>query len=247
MMSIMDLLFRREKTPREKSLVEAVKMITGKKPKNAAVYLLAMKHASTVQAYTEEGIKDCNERLEYLGDAILGAIVADFLFKKYPSKDEGFLTEIRSRIVSRDSLNKIAIKLGIDKLVEFDQKKKQASSFKSIYGDAMEAFLGAVYLDRGYDFCQKFIVKKLLLTHLDLEEIVENDSNYKSKLIEWSQKHNKEIRFVLLEDQPETRNHKQFVVRLDIDNEMVAQGIGFTKKKAEQDAARRACDILEIA
>jgi ribonuclease-3 len=243
-MNFFGILLGRAKSVREKDIEEAVRNITGKKPKNVSLYVLALRHSSA--AVTEGAFRDCNERMEYLGDAILGAIVADFLFMKFPSKDEGFLTEIRSRVVSRESLNRIAFKLGINDLVEFDHKKKNHSSYKSLYGDAMEAFIGAMYLDRGYEFCKKFIVKKLLLTHLDMGEVVENDQNYKSKLIEWSQKNGKEIKYTVMEDRPETKNHKQFVINLEVDGESLTQGIGFTKKKAEQDASRRACEILEI-
>jgi ribonuclease-3 len=243
-MGFLGLLFGREKNNREKEIAAAVKNITGKKPKNTSLYVLALRHSSV--AAKEGSFRECNERLEYLGDAILGAIVADFLFKKFPTKDEGFLTEIRSRVVSRESLNRIAIKLGISEMIEFDQRKKMQYNFKSIYGDAMEAFIGAMYLDRGYDFCKKFIVRKLLLTHLDMEEVVETDNNFKSKLIEWGQKNGKEIKFVILDNQPETKNHRQFVISLEVEGETVSQGIGYTKKKAEQDAARRACELLAI-
>jgi ribonuclease-3 len=135
--------------------------------------------------------------------------------------------------------------MGLDKLIDYDAKRKTAMSFKSIYGDAMEAFIGAIYLDRGFTFCQSFIVKEILLTHLDIEDIIETDTNYKSKLIEWSQRNNKFVRFETIEDKSTTQQ-KQFKVQVIIDDDSISKGAGFSKKNAEQDAARRACETLEI-
>jgi ribonuclease-3 len=229
---------------KDKLLITSIKNIVGYAPLNLDLFKLALIHSSAARE-NSDGFKESNERLEYLGDAILGVVVAEYLFKKFPYKDEGFLTEIRSRIVSRESLNNLARKIGLDDLVEFDTKRKTALSFKYLYGDAMEAFIGAVYLDRGFAFCRTFIIKKLIQTHLDMELIVTTDTNYKSKLIEWSQKNNKLVRFETLEEKGD--NHqKQFKVQVLIDDVMVSRGIGYSKKKAEQDAARRACEELEI-
>ena len=208
------------------------------------MFKLALVHTSIAKE-NKDGFKESNERLEYLGDAILGAVVAEYLFKRFPYKDEGFLTEIRSRIVSRESLNILARKIGLDDLVEYDAKRKSALSFKYLYGDAMEAFVGAIYLDRGFAFCRSFIIRKLLHTHLDLDVVISSDHNYKSKLIEWSQKNNKFVRFETMEEKT-SGNQKQFKVQVLIDDNTVSRGSGFSKKKAEQDAARRACETLEI-
>ncbi len=153
-----------------------------------------------LQRKIRSGFKESNERLEYLGDAVLGSIVAHFLFKRYPYKNEGFLTDIRSRIVSRASLGELSKKMGLDQIIEVDNKRKNAYSHKSLYGDAIEAFIGAVYLDKGFHFCQDFIVKRILLTHLDLQTIIETDKNYKSKLIEWAQKENRDVQFSISKD-----------------------------------------------
>jgi len=204
-----------------------------------------MKHTSVADE-NKVGFKESNERLEYLGDAILGAVVAEYLFKRYPFKDEGFLTEIRSRIVNRESLNQLAMKIGLSQLVEFEGKKRGAQSHKSIYGDAMEAFIGALYLDMGFHFCHRYIVKKLLMQHYDLHEIIDTTINFKSLIIEWAQKNNKEILFET--SKMEGRKHaRQFNVQLQIDGKNVAEGKGLSKKKAEQDAARKASEMLNLA
>jgi ribonuclease-3 len=224
-------------------LLSAIKNVTGYKPRTLSLFQLALVHSSV--AKEKSGFRESNERLEYLGDAILGAVVADYLFKRFPYKNEGFLTEVRSRIVSRESLDRLCRKMGLDKLIDYDAKRKNAMSFKSIYGDAMEAFIGAVYLDRGFTFCQNFIIKEILHTHLDIEDIIETDTNYKSKLIEWSQRNNKFVRFETIEEKGAAAQ-RQFKVQVLIDDEMIAKGAGFNKKNAEQDAARRACESLEI-
>jgi ribonuclease-3 len=228
----------------DKQLALAIKSITGYSPRSLNLFKLALIHSS--MAKEKDGFRESNERLEYLGDAILGAVIADYLFKRYPYKNEGFLTEIRSRIVSRESLDRLCRKMGIDKLVDYDVKRKNASSFKSIYGDAMEAFIGAVYLDRGFTFCQSFIIKDILHTYLDIETIIETDTNYKSKLIEWSQRNNKFVRFETVEDKNNS-HQRQFKVQVMINDDTISQGAGFSKKNAEQDAARRACEALEIS
>jgi ribonuclease III len=229
---------------RDRMIVKAVRQITGHRPGNLHLYRLALLHSSMAKE-NRDGYRESNERLEYLGDAILGAVVAEFLFKKYPYKDEGFLTEIRSRIVSRESLDRLAKKIGLDALVDFDSRRKSALSYKYIYGDAMEAFVGAVYLDRGYIACRRFIVKKLLANHYDMEEVVETDTNYKSRLIEWGQRNSKKIRFEVVNERASGPN-RQFKVNLWLDEELAAKGLGFSKKKAEQDAARKACEQFSI-
>ena len=154
-------------------------------------------------------LKLSNERLEYLGNAILGAVVAELLFQKFPFKDEGVLTEIRSRIVNRESLNNLGEKIGINNIVEFDAHKKTSLSHKSLYGDALEALIGAIYLDKGFIACKKFIIKKLFAHHLDLDEIIKDDPNFKSRIIEWAQKQNNELKFETAEIKTE-KNYKEF-------------------------------------
>ncbi len=231
-------------TEKDKKIIRAVRNIVGAAPLNIELYKLAMKHTS-IAKINEKGFKESNERLEYLGDAILGAVVAEYLFKKYPYKGEGFLTEIRSRIVNRESLNRLANRIGLSQLVEFDGKKKSKATHKSLFGDAMEAFIGAVYLDKGFPFCKRFIIRKLILQHYDLQEIIRNTNNFKSTIIEWCQKYNKKIDFNVMEEIG-AKHKKQFKVKLSIDDVDVSEGFGLSKKKAEQDAARKACEQLGV-
>lgn len=245
----MPLIFRklfslfRKYSEDEKRLIGAIQRIVGSKPLNLKLYQLATKHSS--MARKEKGIKESNDRLEYLGDAILGSVVAEYLFSKFPYKNEGFLTEIRARIVNRDSLNSLARKIGVVDIVEFNVNRKHNYSFKSLYGDTLEALVGAVYLDRDYDFTRKFIINKLLMNHVDLQGIVQNNPNYKSKVIEWAHKENKDVRFEILEVKGEKHN-KEFVAQVYLDSKPLGKGSGFSKKKAEQDAAQKSCKILKI-
>lgn len=231
-------------TEDEKRLVASIKMIVGSKPFNLKPYKIATQHTSVAKS-VKKGFKESNERLEYLGDSVLGMVVADYLFQKYPFKDEGFLTEIRSRIVSRDSLNQLARTIGVPQIVKYDGRRKTPNSHKSLYGNTLEALVGAVYIDRGFEASRKFIIKKLLLPHFDIEELISTTRNYKSKLIEWTQKNSK----VSVFDHIETidKGHfKEFVIQVKIDSEPIAKGHGLSKKKAEQDAAREACIVLEL-
>jgi ribonuclease-3 len=231
-------------TKYEKRLAASIKHMVGSKPFNLVLYKLAIKHASASEE-SINGMKISNERLEYLGDAILGAVVAEFLFIKFPFRDEGFLTETRSRMVNREALNQIALKIGLSKIIEEEYKGRNLSSHKSLYGDALEAMVGAVYLDRGYHFCKKFILKRIII-HFDLDSIINTTSNFKSKVIEWSQKESIEVDFRTVSVSGNQR-FKEFAVDLYINNEIVATGKGATKKKAEQEAAKNACEILNIA
>jgi ribonuclease-3 len=208
------------------------------------LFKLALKHSS-IANQKGEGYKESNERLEYLGDAFLGAVIAEYLFKKFPYKDEGFLTEIRSRLVNREALNNLAVKVGIPKIIEFDTTKKTSLSHKSIYGDTLEAFVGAVYLDRGFEFCRKFILSKLILPHFDIDQIVQNNFNYKSIVIEWAQKESKEVRFEIIEEKGNS-HFKEFTAQVFINDEPLSIGHGFSKKKAEQNAAFKSCEKLDI-
>ncbi len=228
----------------EKRLSASIKMIVGSKPFNLKPYQIAVQHTSVAKS-VKKGFKESNERLEYLGDAVLGMAVADYLFKKFPFKDEGFLTELRSRIVSRDSLNNVARTIGVPQIVQFDKKRKTPNSHKSLYGNALEALIGAIYIDKGFQFTKRFIFKKLLQPHFDLEEIINTTKNYKSKLIEWSQKNAKTPSFDHIETK-DKGHFKEFIVQVLIDEEPIAKGHGLSKKKAEQDAAREACIILEL-
>ena len=225
----------------DRKLIAAIKSITGFTPSNLSLYKLAILHTS--RAKENNGFRESNERLEYLGDAILGAAVADYLFKKYPFKDEGFLTEIRSRIVNRDSLNLLARKIGINHIVQFDQKNAQLQ--RVVLGNTLEAIVGAVYVDKGYLRCKKFVIDKLVQPHFNLDVVVNTNLNYKSKIIEWTQRQGKAVRFELVEIK-KARNQKEFAIQVFIADEPLGIGYGYTKKRAEQDAAMKTCQQLNI-
>jgi ribonuclease-3 len=238
--SLLKIPGRRSKKEDQKLLV-AIRTITGFTPSNLALFKLATLHTS--RSKQTNGFRESNERLEYLGDAILGAAVADYLFKKYPFKDEGFLTEIRSRIVNRDSLNLLARKMGISHIVQFDQKNVQLQQV--VLGNTLEAIVGAVYLDKGYLRCKKFVIDKLIQPNFDLDVVIQTNVNYKSKIIEWTQRNSKQVRFDMVEVR-KSKNQKEFSIQIFIDEQPCGTGYGFTKKKAEQDAAMKTCEQLNI-
>ncbi len=237
----------RSYTAHDRRLAAAITTMIGGKPFNLQLYKLAVRHASADENVrrASSGGTNNNERLEYLGDAILGAVVAEFLFKKFPFKDEGFLTEIRSRIVNRESLNELAHKIGLPELLEMDSQHRSRFSHKSVYGDALEALVGAVYLDKGFERCRTFVLQRLLQPHFDLEELIQTDRNFKSKLIEWAQRENHRLRFEIVKESG-SQHHREFVAQVVIDGGVVSTGSGLSKKKAEQAAAAAACAHLGI-
>ena len=223
-------------------LIAAIQNIAGFTPSNLELYRLATVHSSIAKE-NGTGYKESNERLEYLGDAILGAAVADFLFTKFPFKSEGFLTEIRSRIVNRESLNLVARKIGVANIVQFDPKNSHLQQV--ILGNTLEAIVGAIYLDKGYLRTKKFVISKLISPHYDVDDLVNSDSNFKSKIIEWSQREGKDVRFEIV-NVKKGRNHKEFTSQVLVDNEVKGTGYGNSKKKAEQDAALKTCEMLNL-
>jgi ribonuclease-3 len=229
---------------REKFLKKSVTHLLGSSPNNLNLYRLAFLHASASKDSVAKSYKESNERLEFLGDSVLGMITAAYLFKKFPFKDEGFLTEIRSRMVSRESLNVLGRKLGLDEVIEYENQKKTILSRSSMYGDALEAFIGAVYLDKGFAFTQNFIITKILTQYFDLEIVVQNNPNFKSLLIEWAQKEGKKVLFTL--DEEGLHHNKEFTAFVLLDGEKISEGKGYSKKKAEQTAAMKACEELGI-
>ena len=231
-------------TREDKELAKLIHHTLGIKPVNISLYYLAAQHSSVAKENIG-GSKDSNERLEYLGDAILSAIVADYLFKKYPYKDEGFLTEIRSRIVNRESLNLLGKKLGLDEIVTYNDTRRHAQAYKSILGDTLEAFIGAVYLDRGYKKCRYFVMNTLLFPHLDIDKIISINPNFKSKVIEWAHRNGKIIRFDIL-NVIESKHYKEFIAQVYIDEKPYGKGNAFNKKRAEQEAAEKTCKMLNI-
>jgi ribonuclease III len=238
------LTVKKNYTPKDKRLITAIETIVGSKPFNLELYRLVTQHTSVAKEMPQ-GIKESNERLEYLGDAVLGAVVAEYLFKKFPYKDEGFLTEMRSRIVNRESLNQLARKIGVDKIVEVDINRKNVLSHKSSHGDTLEALVGAVYLDRGFKFCKRFIVRKLVAPHFNINELIKTTNNYKSKIIEWAQRENHDLQFEIVEVKNK-KHYKEFTAQVILDGEPLSKGTGLSKKKAEQAAAQSSCDKLNL-
>ncbi|MEJ8804252.1 ribonuclease III [Pontibacter sp. H249] len=229
---------------RDRELVRAIAGIIGVTPDNIRLYKLALTHTSFARQ-TSAGKHETNERLEFLGDAILGAVVAEHLFNKFPYEDEGFLTEIRSRIVNRESLNHIALKIGLNLLVKVDTSN-HSMRHKSVNGNALEALVGAVYLDKGYDRTRHFILKKLIRPHVDLHSILNTTANFKSKLIEWAQSQNKEIRFEIVK-RKQHGNTTEFTSEVYLNDEPIAVGVGLSKKKADQAAAEKGLAHLNLS
>ncbi len=229
---------------RDRELKRAFKLLTGSAPSNLNLYKLALTHSSSA-VEVKEDFKGSNERLEYLGDAILSACIADFLFKRYPFKDEGFLTEIRSRLVSRESLNTLGRKMGVMQLVEVQGGLNNKQMYSSIFGNTLEAIVGAIYLDKGFKFTSKFIVTKLIIPNFDLDEIIQNSNNYKSTLIEWGQAKGINVTFEITNIE-KFKSHKEFTAMAYLDGQPHKEGHGHNKKKAEQNAALNTLEEMKL-
>lgn len=226
---------------RDRNFILALKNIFGFWPGNVSLYKLAFLHRSA--ALEQNGHKVSNERLEYLGDAVLSSIVADYLFKKFPFKEEGFLTEMRSKIVSREQLNKLSRKLGLDQFIQTNQDSH--SYFRSMEGDAFEAFIGAVYLDKGYRFAKNLVINRIINVHFDIDELINMEVNFKSKLIEWSQKERKDLQFNVITEVGSGCN-RQYLVEVKVENDICATGQDYSIKGAEKIAAEKAYAALNI-
>jgi len=213
--------------------------MVGFHPRNIHIYKIAFQHKSLLNESNE--ILQSNERLEYLGDSILNSIVAEYLFKKYPHENEGFLTKMRSKIVKRRTLNQIAEKMELDVLLREYNNTRISSS---MLGNAFEALVGAIYLDTGYKRTKVFIIQQILQRHLNLETLESFDDNYKSQLLEYCQKTGHEIVYRVIEKFKQ-RNRDRFRVQVLIDGDSKATGEGFNKKGAEQRASARALELLK--
>lgn len=212
-----------------------LKELLGFYPGNLKLYDLAFVHKSA-SAIDSQGNFVNNERLEYLGDAILGAIIADFLYNRFPQEDEGFLTKTRSKLVNRSFLTKLTFDMGLNVFIDSNTTKNIDKSH--IYGDALEALIGAIYLDKDYQTAKYFVTKRILSEFVNLNKIEHEDLNYKSQLIEWSQKNKKEINFETKEEVDEKSKQPKFHAVVDIDHNVVGEGDGTSKKEAHQNAAR---------
>jgi ribonuclease-3 len=209
--------------------------ILGFYPKDLFYYELALKHRSTA-AKDENGRKLNNERLEFLGDAMLAAVVADILYYKYKKEKEGFLTNLRAKIVQRETLNRVALEMGLDKHVSVSHKSNTHNI--NVYGNALEALVGAVYLDRGYEKCKEFIADAVIAKHLNINKMARQEINFKSRLIEWSQKNKASLVFDLIEESMDKDNNPIFQTQVIVNGVKAGEGVGYTKKESQQVASK---------
>lgn len=217
--------------------------IFGLYPNNIELYKLALIHKSA-SIVLDSGMSVNNERLEYLGDAIIEAVVSDMLYVEYPYEHEGFLTQLRSKIVSRRTLNSLSEEIGLsDYVVALNSVN---TTRKHLYGDAFEAMMGAIYLDKGYDFVNRLLINNIFRNHLNLEEMNETEVDYKSRLIEWCQKNKKSFSITSKHSEEYTHNEPQFIAVVNISGKDYGYGIGSSKKDAEQRAAQNTIKDLEI-
>jgi len=228
-----------KKNSSEKEIAKFLKNILGIKPKNLDIYKMAFTHSS-VASRSAVGNAYNNERLEYLGDAVLNAVVADYLYKKFPLRLEGALTEMRSKIVCRDHLNRLSRKMGLTELIIVEPHCQS----NSIHGNTFEALIGALYLDKGYKKTKDVIINKLLLIFMDLESVLQGETNYKSKLINWAQKNNMSVRF---ENHAvdHSKGKKIFISQCYLNGKFIAEAEEFKIKKADQLAAEKAYEQLQ--
>jgi len=211
--------------------------ILGFLPGDLKLYEIAFIHKSVSVKY-KKGQTVNNERLEYLGDAILDAIIADFLYANFPQKDEGFLTQLRSKIVKRKQLNKIAFSLGLSSLLVSNTSSDQSRI--NLLGNAFEALIGAIYLDKGFNRTRRYVVRKIMRRHLDLERIARKESDFKSRIIEWAQKNKHQIQFISKEESNSSKQNPIFVSKVMLADRELGSGTGSSKKDAEQKAAEAA-------
>ena len=211
--------------------------ILGFYPRNIQLYQQALLHKST-SIRSEKGRPLNNERLEFLGDAILDAIVGDIVYKHFEGRREGFLTNTRSKIVQRETLNKLAVEIGLDKLIKYSTRSSSHNSY--MYGNAFEAFIGAIYLDQGYERCKRFMEEKIFKNYIDLDKMSRKEVNFKSKLIEWSQKSKVEVSFELIEQFLDEDYNPMFHTEIRIEGISAGKGTGYSKKESQQNAAQAA-------
>ncbi len=228
---------------KQRNSYKSVKCITGFYPGSLTCYSQSLRHHSASNPVHKNGSRDSNERLEYLGDSVLNTVVAELLFNRFPYKNEGFLTEMRSKIVSRESLNDLAIKIGLSHIVQYDKRAIGLHTKNSIFGNALEAFIGAIFLDGGFSLAKKFILKKII-THIDLDTLQHVEKNYKGRLIEWGQRQNASVEFDTLEDN--SRKQRIFIIKVLINGDVLGVAEHISKKKAEQLAAEKVSESLGI-
>jgi len=239
-------LFNRKKNGTNKiskrELRSRLKDILGFRPVDLRIYEIAFIHRSA-SLTLPDGRKINNERLEFLGDSVLDVILSDFLFRKFPDASEGHMTKIRSRIVNRDILNQLAVSMGIDKILV--SNISSGHNTKHLYGDAFEALVGAVFLDRGFRKTRRFFIKNILRRYLDIDKIINTDNDYKSLVFEWVQKKKASLSFIYNEEYDFEKKKSLFSTTLSINHNEYGKGLGESKKEAEQEASRQAWERLK--
>lgn len=241
--------FLKSKLSRDKKLYQKLNNILGFYPGKISLYKIAITHNSYKHLENRDN-KDAkagnNERLEFLGDAVLGMVVAEKLYLKFPYQNEGFLTETRSKIVGRTRLNMIGKKMGIHQLLHYDAKLKNNPVFMdAITGNAFESLVGAIYLDKGHAFTRKFILEKILEQHIDFDELLLQELSYKAKLVKWAQKEKKKVDYNLKSVDIENKR-KVYEVSILVEGEELVTGRNHSKKIAEEIASEKCCLLLEI-
>jgi ribonuclease-3 len=221
------------------SFKKELKNILGFRPNNISLYKTALTHRSV-----REGADENNERLEYLGDAILSAMIADYLFKRYPYREEGFLTEMRSKMVNRQQLNDIAIRMGLKKITLFN-KMDGSLKVSQIFGNTLEALVGAMYLDSGYKKTSKWVLEHVIQPHMFMDDLEILEINHKNKLYGWANKNGKVLEFETLNEKLEN-GRRLFTIAAVVDGNNIAEAKAFNKKDASQIAAQIAVEKLGI-
>lgn len=221
------------------SFKKQLKNVLGFGPGNLSLYKAALTHRSV-----RENADENNERLEYLGDAVLSAMVADYLFKRYPYREEGFLTEMRSKMVNRQQLNEIALRMGIKKITLYN-KSDGSLKASQIFGNTLEALVGAIYLDRGYKKTSKWVAERIIMPHMFIDELEILEINHKNKLYGWANKNGKVLEFETLEERIEN-GRRLFTIAAVVDGTVIAEGKAYNKKDASQIAAQSAVVLLGI-
>ncbi len=223
--------------PKDEKFVYDLRKIMGFKPSTIQYYQKAFIHRSTKKVDKTTGVPVNYERLEFLGDAMLSASIAAFLFKEVPGGDEGYLTQMRSKIVSREHLNELGKDLNLIKFVKSTVDKSKFG--ENIHGNIFEALIGAIYLDKGFKYCDKFIHRRVIKPYVDVPKLEGKITSYKSLFIEWCQKSKKDFHYEVYED---TGNDsvKHFSVKLSLDGKIISKGRATSKKKAEETASKRA-------
>ncbi len=220
-----------------------LKNLLGFRPLNLRLYEMAFIHRSAT--YTlPDGVKINNERLEYLGDAIIDSILSDYLFRLYPEATEGSLTKTRARIVNRETLNQLGLSMGLNRLIV--SNLAPSDSPRNLYGNAVEALVGALFIDTGFDRARKFFIERGLKKHLNLDAVLAAETDYKSLILEHCQKNKQKLNFTSREKPSGGSGHPLFIITLEINNEVISQGEGTTKKEAEQEASMEALKKLGI-